>query len=266
MKLPCEMIQDLLPLYHDDVCSDISKTLVQDHLSYCESCRSYLASLDADLDVPELEMEKAEPLVKIQVNWKKRTRREKLKSVICGIGSFIIMFAFWWTLTQWCIVPLNANDYVIKEAAQLENGMIHIEFTLMYDKATPETGITEDGVLFENYRRPILAARRDYVSSGSAGVYLDPNDLTWFDLGSYSAYCLGDPASENSVIIWKLGMDMPSASQNTEEEFKNLQEAYAAPNAPETPDIISVIKMEPTVDWHESSNVKETVVTSTENE
>ena len=62
MKLPCEMIQDLLPLYHDDVCSDISKTLVQDHLSCCENCRSFLASLDADLDVPELEMEKAEPL------------------------------------------------------------------------------------------------------------------------------------------------------------------------------------------------------------
>lgn len=53
--------------------------------------------------------------------------------------------------------------------------------------------------------------------------------MTWFDLGAYSAYCLGDPDSKNSVFIWKLGMDMPAASQNTEDEFKNLQEAYAAP-------------------------------------
>lgn len=268
MKLPCEMIQDLLPLYHDDVCSDITKTMVKEHLSCCETCRSYLQSLDADLEVPELEIEKAEPLVKIQVNWKKRTCREKLKSVLCGVGAFVIMFALWWTLTQWCIVPLNANDYVIKEAAQLENGMIHIEYTLMYDKATPETGITEDGVLFENYRRPVFAVRRDYVSSASAGVYLDPEDLTWFDFGAYSAYCLGDPDSKNSVLIWKLGMDMPAASQNTEDEFKNLKEAYAAPNAPEEPDIISVIKMEPTVDvdWHESTNIEETVVSSTNTE
>ena len=38
MKLPCEMIQDLLPLYHDGVCSEVSKTVVQEHLKGCESC------------------------------------------------------------------------------------------------------------------------------------------------------------------------------------------------------------------------------------
>lgn len=30
--LPCELIQDILPLYHDGVCSEVSRKLVDSHL------------------------------------------------------------------------------------------------------------------------------------------------------------------------------------------------------------------------------------------
>ena len=46
MKYPCNIIQDLLPLYHDNVCSEESRRAVQEHLSECEACRDYLAALD----------------------------------------------------------------------------------------------------------------------------------------------------------------------------------------------------------------------------
>ena len=39
MKLSCNIILDLLPLYYDQVCSDETKALVEEHLSSCESCR-----------------------------------------------------------------------------------------------------------------------------------------------------------------------------------------------------------------------------------
>ena len=46
MKYPCNIIQDLLPLYHDNVCSEESRRAVQQHLPECEACRDYLAALD----------------------------------------------------------------------------------------------------------------------------------------------------------------------------------------------------------------------------
>lgn len=40
MKLPCEIVQDLLPLYEDDLCSPASRTAVEEHLWECSACRA----------------------------------------------------------------------------------------------------------------------------------------------------------------------------------------------------------------------------------
>lgn len=38
--MKCDVIQDLLPLYIDNVCSEASKSCVEEHLSSCEKCRN----------------------------------------------------------------------------------------------------------------------------------------------------------------------------------------------------------------------------------
>jgi len=45
MKISCDVISDLLPLYHDGVCNEASKKLVEEHLSECDACRAMLAQL-----------------------------------------------------------------------------------------------------------------------------------------------------------------------------------------------------------------------------
>lgn len=44
-KLPCDVVQDLLPLYVDGVCSADSRQLVDAHLAECDDCRRVLADL-----------------------------------------------------------------------------------------------------------------------------------------------------------------------------------------------------------------------------
>lgn len=46
MKLNCEIIRDLLPLYSDKVCSEESKAAVEEHLKECEPCREELKAID----------------------------------------------------------------------------------------------------------------------------------------------------------------------------------------------------------------------------
>jgi len=36
MRITCEIIKDLLPLYHDNVCSEDSRKLIEEHLLTCE--------------------------------------------------------------------------------------------------------------------------------------------------------------------------------------------------------------------------------------
>ena len=46
MKISCEIIKDLLPLYHDGVCSNDTKIIVEEHLTYCDSYNCELESMD----------------------------------------------------------------------------------------------------------------------------------------------------------------------------------------------------------------------------
>lgn len=45
MKYPCDLIQDLLPLYLDDICSEDSKKDIEKHLSECSDCKQFYAAM-----------------------------------------------------------------------------------------------------------------------------------------------------------------------------------------------------------------------------
>ena len=43
--LPCEVVEDLLPLYHDGVVSSDTGIMIESHLNHCEKCRTELDSI-----------------------------------------------------------------------------------------------------------------------------------------------------------------------------------------------------------------------------
>ena len=45
MSKECDIIRDLLPLYADDVVSDASREIIEEHLTDCPGCRDYLSKL-----------------------------------------------------------------------------------------------------------------------------------------------------------------------------------------------------------------------------
>ncbi len=53
MKINCEIVQDLLPLYEDGVCSESSRAAVEEHLKTCDNCRKMKEGAAA---IPETEV------------------------------------------------------------------------------------------------------------------------------------------------------------------------------------------------------------------
>ena len=51
MKISCRIIEDLLPLYADDVCSQDSRKLVNEHLVECPACLMKLKTMQDGADV-----------------------------------------------------------------------------------------------------------------------------------------------------------------------------------------------------------------------
>lgn len=58
MKMDCDVIRDLLPLYADEACSGESRTLVEEHLQGCPSCRDMLRKMKESEIEDDLRSEK----------------------------------------------------------------------------------------------------------------------------------------------------------------------------------------------------------------
>ena len=71
MKWNCELIQDLLPLYEEDLCSPTSRQAVQEHLEECECCRRLTAPLPIELprDLPDADHAVKKSIKKVKRRW-----------------------------------------------------------------------------------------------------------------------------------------------------------------------------------------------------
>lgn len=78
-NVACEIIQDLLPLYCDGVCSEESRELVHTHLQNCGRCREELRLMKLPVEAENVEVSAAEAASRI---WK----RNKRKAFHMGVG------------------------------------------------------------------------------------------------------------------------------------------------------------------------------------
>lgn len=60
MKISCEIIRDLLPLYNDGACSNESVSLIDEHLKECPACVNELGRLREDTAVQLIKLEEKE--------------------------------------------------------------------------------------------------------------------------------------------------------------------------------------------------------------
>lgn len=215
MKLPCELIRDLLPLYHDGVCNEVSKALVHDHLKECQTCTDALNALDADLRMPKLEADAAKPLKKIKRRW---TKQAWLRGLVIGI---VIVFLWVW-LTELSSVPIRPEEYTITKAIRFSNGMYYLEYRIPYDYRGIGADLqrTEDGSVYLQEYRPILARRteedgviRDYI--------IDPENHRT-DIGTQTPmthFYLGLPGQEDAFLLWSADADYPLAAPDEETQY-----------------------------------------------
>ncbi len=73
MKMECDVIRDLLPLYADDACSEQSRHIVNEHLLDCADCRDMLQKLKENEIENGLKQEKDSVLQYGIRQFKKRT-------------------------------------------------------------------------------------------------------------------------------------------------------------------------------------------------
>lgn len=94
MKISCNVVEDLLPLYHDGVCSGDSRTLVEEHLKSCKKCGKMNEKLDEEPARSAVDDQKA--IRGIRKGLRRRTLRAValgmvlvLLAAACGVGLYL---------------------------------------------------------------------------------------------------------------------------------------------------------------------------------
>lgn len=93
MKISCEVIKDLLPLYCDNFCSDDSRTIVESHIAKCDNCRAELNIMveKFSLENTDQNLKDAELLKKLSKRWSKGMLKSLLKGALISLITVIIL-------------------------------------------------------------------------------------------------------------------------------------------------------------------------------
>ena len=172
MKISCNIIRDLLPLYAEDLASEDTRTMVEEHLCTCEDCTEALNDMKKKAPVP---VEVApDSLQKV----KKTIRRKRVLSVVAALLTLITLasavFTFLFTPFQLTMEQALDDFYVREDGAVVidyspyvtgrslsgmnENWFIH-QYSTRYDmwKGDNQKSIDElfgsDGIITEEEKR-----------------------------------------------------------------------------------------------------------------
>ena len=102
MNQPCPMIQDLLPLYVDQICSQESRRAVEEHVENCPLCRARLEELRREDPLPPPEQDREQSKARVLAGVKRQLRRKKLcfsarvlaGAAALGVAVWLLVFRF----------------------------------------------------------------------------------------------------------------------------------------------------------------------------
>ncbi len=96
MKLECSIVQDLLPLYAENMVSEATAGFVKEHLAGCQDCRAALAALTgaAPATLPSEALQEAQAFTLVKKKLRKRVRAAALTTAVLLLAAVVLLQLF----------------------------------------------------------------------------------------------------------------------------------------------------------------------------
>jgi len=141
MDKTCSIVQDLLPLYEEDMLREETKEFVDGHLSQCAACRAELDALKADVKPAPVS---AQPLRDL----KRQLQRRKLTAVLLAVTLALTLatagFAY---LTAPQYLPYDAADWSVHEPDASLDAVLNGEEHICIEPLAPVSGTEVESVI-----------------------------------------------------------------------------------------------------------------------
>lgn len=231
-KIPCKVVQDLLPLYDDGVCSVQSSDLVEEHLEECDICTEIYKTMKKE--IPEIDEGYTKPedlsaVALLKILRKKTIVRDIIIALlIIAVGTAVLTLLTKVFTTISCV---PAEEVSVSEVYELENGNIYFRVNNMaYEWVPGMSAEIEDGDVVMQISYVYNWATK--ISGWNKDVEQRFPDPWIFDLSAareelgeveLSRIVYFDWDSSKETVIWEKGDDLPKAPKEVEADAKGLQ-------------------------------------------
>ena len=214
-NINCDIIRDVLPLYLDDVVSNETKEMVEEHLKNCEACKREAAIMKQNVTLPANENTRlAEANVLKNLNIK--IRRKKITfGIISAVlaAAVIVSCLLFLTLpklyipydrTQFEITELNGRIYACYYGNAFGGSVVHNPVSAKID------GTEKNVVVFYSYKTPLDHIKSHFQDKENDNPYfIHLGNADEIDMIYYGKFNLHNPdfnlpdVIENSELIQK---------------------------------------------------------------
>lgn len=236
MKSTCKIIEDLLPLYVDDACSDESREFVEQHLHDCEYCRMLLNEMRA-IEAEERVTPKLNALKSVSGRLAKLRKGSVLKGLAIGLGLCALLITAFCLLTEIKAVTVSTDVIRITNVCQLSNGDIafHLYIDDEYDLNSITCEVNSEGEMYIQPKRAVIEEKRMdgfewalYNSNYSVDITPeDPHEAEDYIRFSDFSFSWGDEPTaiyvgteSDNILIWEKDMELPAADAEMEKFFE----------------------------------------------
>lgn len=202
MKLSCKVVEDLLPMYYDKVCSEETTALVEEHLKSCPDCCHILTDLRGEIEIPAEKPDDIKPLKRLQKSYMKK-KMCAIIAIILVVAMLPIVFVFGNRRGEQRVSNQYTPDFSQEEAVAYANEFMACLVNADYAKAYAYWDIERE--------------KKDLLS----GNLFEEDDLTNFEADGLKKFCDGGEALEKMGGFESFALKIVYAdfdySNNTEE-------------------------------------------------
>lgn len=210
-KIPCELIRDLFPSYIDELTSDTSNSIIEEHISECPECSDILGNMRTEYNKPYSANENE----KKEINFLKKYNSKNKRIIIGSIAVIAVITALFLLRTYvigsnmtgrwfWYNVTVSGKDILFDAKPNDDSlGMASVSYS------------EEDGIV-TMYTKAVTASplhsgefHSEYTSSSDISRILLNDRIVWSEGHNISEYTsevyntahdfMGDMAANNET-------------------------------------------------------------------
>lgn len=220
-KINCNIIRDILPLYLDDVVSDETKQMVEEHLQSCASCRAEASSMKKDVILPASKTQRLEEAKVIKGIRTEMFRKKVIVSAVTAAAVLTVAAGVYALLTlPRSVIPYEESGVSVSRLSLEDSEKEYLYCSTDTSKAAgkvchdPVTVHTAEGektvvILYEystvwsRYAAPLLGAENEAVTLEPLGS-TDEIDEVYYGTFEPVSDFYENPSSvlDKAELIW----------------------------------------------------------------